>query len=126
MKEHLIWLKRMLGTDGIGEENADVLRRMADDGDDLTVPRDVDFNHLFASKELAVAFDAEVRRKGFEKVDQDFWPEMDLWLTTVQVRMVPNLDEITATEKTLNEIAAQFSGEPDGWGCMEMVPTPAR
>jgi len=122
VKEHLNWIKRILGADGNGpskEENADVLRRMSDDGDDLIQARHIDFHHQFAREPDAVAFEEAVRNEGY-RADHDFWDEPNTWLTTIRVRMVPTLDEITATELTLNEIARSFDGEPDGWGCMEV------
>jgi hypothetical protein len=39
--------------------------------------------------------------------------------------MVPSLEEITAMELALDEIARSFGGEADGWGCMEVAGTPA-
>jgi len=124
VKEHLNWIKRMLGADrpdSPEEENANVLKRMAEDGDDLTKARDIDFNHLFVSEKDAATFEAAVREQGYPKVVRDFWPEQNAWLTAVYVRMVPDLDEITAIEKTLDEIAIPLYGKPDGWGCMEEV-----
>ena len=114
----------MLGLDGpeaSQEENADVLLRMLEDGDDLTKPRDLDFHHIFTSMAEAVAFLAAVREKGYSKADHDFWSERNVWLTAVHVHMVPDLAEITATELALNEIALSHGGEPDGWGCMEVI-----
>jgi Regulator of ribonuclease activity B len=128
VKEHLDWIKRMLGAEGNEppeEENADVLRRMAADGDDLTKPRHIDFHHLFAREEDAVAFQDAARNQGHQ-ADHDFWNEPDAWLTTVHIKMVPSLEEITAMELTLNGIARSLGGEPDGWGCMEVGGTPAR
>ncbi len=126
MKEHLDWIKRMLGADSNdspNEENANVLRRMKEDGDDLTKARDIDFHHLFPNETDAAAFEEFVRSQGYQ-ADRDYWEELQAWLTTVQVRMVPTLDEITALESELNEIARSFAGEPDGWGCMEMAAIP--
>lgn len=101
------------------EENADVLRRMAADGDDLTKARHIDFHHLFAREEDAMTFQDAARNEGY-RADHDFWSERDAWLTTVHVRMVPTLEEITAMELALDGIARSFDGEPDGWGCMEV------
>ncbi len=128
VKEHLNWIKRMLGADGNEspkEENADVLRRMAGDGDNLTKIRYIDFHHLFAREEDAVAFEETARNEGY-RADHDFWSEQNAWLTTVHIRMVPTLDEITAMELALDGIARSFKGEPDGWGCMEVDETQAR
>lgn len=128
MKDHLNWIKRMLGAEGhetTEEQNAEVLKRMAKDGDDLTKARDIDFHHHFATEAEAIAFEEEVREQGYPHVDRDNWGEQDGWLTSVHVRMVPDLDEINATEEDLNQIAAAMGGKPDGWGCMEVVETPA-
>ena len=124
VKEHLNWIKRMLGVDDIDspeEANTDVLKRMVHDGDDLTKPRDMDFNHLFANETDAVAFEQAAREAGYHKVTRDFWPEAGRWLTSVTIRMVPDLGKITSVEQILNEIAAPLEGKPDGWGCMEVI-----
>lgn len=120
MKTHQSWIKRILGADG-AEDNASVLRRMKDDGDDLTKARDIEFNHLFDREADAIAFENAVRSGGYSKVDHDFWREVGAWLTAVRVRMVPDLDGITLNERVLNEMARDFDGKPDGWGCMEVV-----
>ena len=114
----------MLGTGGAdssGNENAEVLAKMAADGDDLSKSRDIDFTHLFSSEENAVAFVAEATAKGYSRCMHEFWKERLAWLTSIQVRMIPSLEEISATETELNEIAEGFDGRPDGWGCMEVI-----
>ena len=45
---------------------------------------------------------------------------------TMHGRMVPTLDELTAMELKLDEIAPSFGGKPDGWGCMEVDGANAR
>jgi regulator of RNase E activity RraB len=117
-------MKRLLDSESFEspkEETVDLLRRMAEDGDNLLKSRDIDFHHLFARKTEAIAFAETVCKQGYGRADHDFWAERSAWLTTVHVRMAPNLDEITATELELDKIAASFEGEPDGWGCMEMI-----
>ena len=113
------------GNESAEEQNADVLRRMAADGDDLTKARHIDFHHLFPRGEDAVAFQNAARNLGYQ-ADHDFWAEQNAWLTTVHIKMMPALGEITAMELTLDAIARSFGGEPDGWGCMEVGLTPAR
>lgn len=120
MKEQFSWIKRILGTEGAKEENAEVLRRMIADGDDLTVLRDIDFHHLFLEEADSIAFKHTAREAGYPMVDHDFWPEMERWLTAVHVPMLPDLEKITRTELALNALAAPLNGEPDGWGCVEV------
>lgn len=70
-------------------------------------------------------FEAAVLAAGYSRIDHDFWPEQGGWLTAVHVHMIPNLDKITKVELALNDIAIQFEGQPDGWGCMEIISTEA-
>lgn len=44
------------------DENGDVLRRMLDDGDDLTLARPIDFFHVFAEESDAQDFAAAAAR----------------------------------------------------------------
>lgn len=124
VKEHLNWIKRMLGAESPGsseEENAEVLRRMVADGDSLTNHRDVEFNHLFSREEAAVAFLNAAREQGYLRSTHEYWNEYLSWLTAIRIRMIPTLEEITETELDLTEIASRFDGRPDGWGCMEVI-----
>lgn len=117
----------MLGTEGddpSAEENAEMLVRMAADGDDLQSRRDIDFHHLFSHEADALAFIAAVNEQGYTRCDHDYWVERLAWLTTVQVPMLPVLEDITATELALNEIVRSFNGRSDGWGCMEVSSKP--
>ena len=124
MKQHLSWIKRMLGADGPGspeEENAEVLRRMAADGDSLLNKRDIEFNHLFSQADGASDFLEAAKAKGYQRGPREYWNEQMAWLTAIRIRMVPTLEEITAIELELAEIASEFEGRPDGWGCMEVI-----
>ncbi len=117
-------MKNIIGADNAraaSEETKAILCRMAEDGDDLSQPREIDFNHLFADEESAVAFSEAVILRGFTQVDCDFWDEQDEWQTSVHVTMVPSLLEIDVIETELDEMARSFDGHPDGWGCMEVV-----
>ncbi len=114
----------MLGADGPEspqEENAEVLRRMAADGDNLMNTRDVEFNHLFPREELAEAFIGEASSHGYLRGEHEFWKERLTWISTIRIRMVPALEEITRIELELADIAKPFDGRPDGWGCMEVI-----
>lgn len=124
MKQHLSWIKRMLGADGPGspeEENAEVLKRMAADGDSLTNTRDIEFNHLFVREDSAVAFLNAAKEQGYLRGTHEFWKEQVAWLTSIRIRMVPTLEGITEIELNLAGIASGFEGRSDGWGCMEVI-----
>ncbi|MCD2322958.1 ribonuclease E inhibitor RraB [Sphingomonas sp. IC-56] len=102
------------------DENADVLRAMAAAGDKLGQPRPMDFNHLFPTRDGAIAFARRTDAEGLTPVvrpyDKPGFP-FDVTVTTQAV--IPTCAFITATEQRLAAIAAEYGGLPDGWGCME-------
>ncbi|GJD97706.1 ribonuclease E inhibitor RraB [Methylobacterium iners] len=101
-------------------ENAEVLRRMATAGDDLNSPRPMDFNHLFPTREGAIAFARRVDAEGLRPVIRPYDKlglPFDVTVTTKAV--VPTCDLVTATEQHLASIAAEHGGRSDGWGCFE-------
>ncbi len=100
------------------DENGDVLRRMQQDGDDFTKPRDVDFSVVFPSKSSAEEFADHFRRSGFKVAVQECDGERELpWDVTVTRYMLPTHAEITEVENTLEDAAAPLGGSNDGWGC---------
>ena len=103
------------------DENAQVLRHMADAGDDLSKPRPMDFNHLFPTRAGAIAFARCVDAEGFEPVvrpyDKPGFP-FDVTVTT-KAAVIPTCDFVTSTEQRLAAIAAEHGGRSDGWGCLE-------
>ena len=124
VKEHLSWIKQILGTETPEthkEENAKVLSRMVADGDMLTDHRDVEFNHLFNRENSAIDFLQAALDQGYTRSEYLFWDDHLCWLTSIRVTMIPNLEEITATELQLMELASSFHGKPDGWGCIEVI-----
>lgn len=112
----------MLPPEDAEDANMQLLARMEEDGDDLTVARDIDYNHLFPDEDAAFAFEEDVRKRGYDRVDRDFLPEEDSWWTSVTIMMTPALEAIDEVKSALDEIAANYHGRPDGWGCMETVP----
>jgi len=100
------------------DENAAVLRDMAAN-DDLGKPRPMDFNHVFPTRDGAIAFARRVDAEGFTPVvrpyDKPGYP-FDVTVTTQAV--IPTCDFITATEQRLAAMAAEHNGRADGGGCM--------
>jgi len=100
------------------DENGDVLRRMLDDGDDLTLARPIDFFHVFAEESDAQDFFAAVSARPELAVEgPDFDDDDGIWEVTATRVMAPEHKAITALEAELTELAAQYRGYPDGWGC---------
>ncbi len=101
------------------DENGDVLRRMSADGDDLSAPRNIDFEHVFVSKAGAVAFLAEVASPSQEAC-LSCYAEQSAWNVRVTRYMNPSHAEISRVEAELAASARKHGGSPDGWGCLEV------
>src|SRR5688500_17677397 len=99
------------------DDNGNVLRRMLAAGDDLTDPRDIDFNHVFVKEEKALGFVAAVRRLGYYRASHQFWEAKKMWDARFVVLMMPNHSEITQVELKFGAVAREFLGRADGWGC---------
>jgi hypothetical protein len=97
------------------DENAAVLARMAEQGDDLTQAREIEFAHLFEDHRAAEAFHAWAQQQGYAatvEAREDAGTDV-----IVRRLMVPNLQQLTDLELTLAAAARDHAGEPDGWGC---------
>jgi hypothetical protein len=101
------------------DENGEVLRRMQQDGDDFTKPRNVDFSVVFPSEDSAETFADHFRRGDFKVAVQRWDGERELpWDVTVTRHMLLTHAEITEIEKRLEDVAAPLGGSNDGWGCI--------
>jgi hypothetical protein len=105
------------------DENGEVLRSMAEQGIDLTVPREVDFAHLFPDENDAQAFAARVEPLGYRvevyEPDEEAREEGSTeWDVLCARRMVPTHADITRFETQLAAVAREFGGHEDGWGFM--------
>ncbi len=78
------------------DENGDVLRRMQEGGDDLAVPRDIDFSVVFPDERSSEEFADHFRRSGF-KVSVEEWDRKRErpWDVTVTRYMLPDHPGIT-------------------------------
>ncbi len=101
------------------DENGDVLRRMQDDGDDLSAPRKLEFEHVFLAKAAAIAFVSEVTAEEVT-VTVDWYAERQCWNVQVSRQMVPSHAAITGMEQRLDAVARRLGGRADGWGCFKV------
>jgi hypothetical protein len=101
------------------DENGDVLRRMQEGGDDLTLTRDIDFTVVFETEDAAEKFAGYFASLGyktsFERTDT---AEGFPWDVLVVNHMAPDHGKITAFEVELETAASELGGRNDGWGCM--------
>lgn len=102
------------------DENGDALWRMAEAGDDLDKPREVDFAVIFPTETAALQFAVQLLRNGqkvsFGPYDGD--PDCP-WQVYAHRVLQPTHDAITAVEADLSRGGEPLGGRNDGWGCLE-------
>src|ERR1700761_2110767 len=100
------------------DENGDVLRRMERNGDDLSIPRDINFSVVFASREKAESFAALIHQRGLKiSVENSNCVQEAPWDVTVTKHMQPTYKAIKDFEEELDHISTSLGGRNDGWGC---------
>lgn len=100
------------------DENGQVLRQMAEQGDDLSVPREIDFAVIFPAEEAALEFALRLLKSG-QKVSFSEYEENDEmpWQVLAHPFMEPTHENIFGYEDLLAKEAAALGGRNDGWGC---------
>jgi len=84
------------------DENGRVLRRMQENGDDLTRTRDLDFTVVFPTKLFAEAFADHFKRLGYSVSVEETKTVPELpWDVVVTRNMIPSHNEICEFEDTL-------------------------
>ncbi len=101
------------------DENGDVLWQMVEEGDDLSLPREVDFSVLFPTEEAALAFAVHLLQNE-QKVSMGPYEDDEEmpWQVQAHPFMLPTHGNISGFEALLGTDAAGHGGRNDGWGCM--------
>ena len=103
------------------DDNGDVLRRMEEQGDDLTRARDIDFSVIFEVESAAERFAEHFRTQGFgSSVYFAETMKESPWNVNVVRHMTPSHQEIGDFETTLQKFANTLGGRNDGWGCFSV------
>jgi len=101
------------------DENGDVLRRMAANGDDLSLPRNIDFTVVFPNESTAQQFAKHFHELGYAtSVELTATAESFPWDVVIVKHMVPSHREIGSFENELQTVAGPVGGHNDGWGCL--------
>ncbi|MEQ9406400.1 MAG: ribonuclease E inhibitor RraB [Fuerstiella sp.] len=105
--------------------DGDVLRMIAEDGNDMSTPMEVDFHVAAATEEVAEQIAEAAEKAGYEVfVDfDDGEDEEDLaeevtepWTCTCRKTMLLQYDAVMAAQAELDAIAKPLGGYADGWG----------
>lgn len=105
-----------------GHPTAELLALMQEQGDNLSVARDVDFFLLFEEQEAAQAFVSEAPGRGEFRQELIPYEKPGHWQVVLTVHMVPELEALLAREQQVAEFVRDRGGESDGWGCTARSP----
>lgn len=103
------------------DETGELLRLMQEQGDDLSVPRDVDFYLLFDRHEDAAAFEARADLGPEFRLRTARYERTDKWQVCITLHMLPVYAELVALEKQVARLGREHGGQADGWGCAPAV-----
>jgi hypothetical protein len=100
------------------DDNGDALRRLEEQGDDLTKARNVDFSVVFPIESVAQRFEEHFRAQG-STASVYFSEEMKEfpWNVNIVKSMAPSHRKIGEFETSLQEVADALGGHNDCWGC---------
>ncbi len=114
------------------DEDGQVLAHLAAHGIDLTRPLLIEFSVYAPDEGAANAIQAALAKAGYDtevcfdegepdedgEIDPDDEEMGPSWTVNANVKMVPEYNEIMRIQQELEQLAAPFGGEPDGWGAM--------
>lgn len=98
------------------DADGDALRRLANDGSDMSKPMRIDFQVAVPDEKSAntlaeMCYELGYRVKVYES------SECSLpWTCECSTRMLATYEGINAIERELEELAESVGGYPDGWG----------
>lgn len=106
--------------------DGEVIRYIAEDGNDLSKPMDVDFHVAAPTEDIAEKIADEAEKLGYAVwVEFDDGSEEELeepvtepWTCTCQKKMLLEYDAVIEAQKELDELSKPHGGYSDGWGTM--------
>jgi regulator of RNase E activity RraB len=104
-------------TDGFpNDSDGDALRRVANDGSDMSKPMCIDFHVAVPDEAAAKGLAETVYRFGYRVSIYDSAEGPLPWTCEVSTRMLATHEGVLAVQEELAELSAPFGGHPDGWG----------
>jgi regulator of ribonuclease activity B len=97
------------------DADGDALRRVADDGSDMSKPMEIDFTVAVPGESAGKAIAERAGLLGYRtKVARD--REDDAWTCYCTKRMLATHEGVVAAQAELQAISVPFGGHCDGWG----------
>jgi hypothetical protein len=100
------------------DENGNILWDMQQEGDNLEIPREVDFSVIFPTEEAAIKFAVHLLRNDQKVSFSPYEVHEELpWQVQAHPVMLPTHENISGYESELASAAQELGGRNDGWGC---------
>jgi regulator of RNase E activity RraB len=104
------------------DADGDAIRRLAQDGSDLSKPMFINFQVAVPNKSSAEELAVVARKLGYRITIYES-PECTLpWTCECSTRMVATYEGVIAVQNDLAEMSEQFGGVPDGWASFGNCP----
>jgi regulator of RNase E activity RraB len=97
------------------QQDAEVIENLRQNGGDVTKVHDIDFYLVFSRQADALAAAQEIRVLGYKVVGVDRSSTTKQWEIHAKRNMVPALEAMRATTRTLQALAEAHGGYYDGW-----------
>ena len=98
------------------DADGEALRRIAEDGSNLSKPMFINFQVVVPDEESAKGLASIAGKLGYHVSIYES-PDCDLpWTCECSSRMLATYETVIAIQEELAEISVQFGGHPDGWG----------
>ena len=98
------------------QQDARVIENLQESGSDISKPHNIDFFLYFPSEIQANAAAAEMAQLGYKVVAVESAQDKKQWEVYATRSLAPQLETMTATTRTLEELASRHGGDYDGWG----------
>jgi hypothetical protein len=105
-------------------ENGDILYKMAESGDAMWIERPIDYSFVFPGRKEAEAFCERAAIDGLRgEMSKYRGAKGYTFQVEISIPLAPSHEAITSFEQRLGDLAAEFNGRADGWGCFNVSPS---
>lgn len=105
------------------DSDGGALRRLYEDGSDMSRPMYIDFQVAMPSKEAAHTLAEQARKLGYRTAVYDSEECRLPWTCQCSTRMLATYEGVLAIQAELARLSSPLGGFPDGWGTFGNGPT---
>lgn len=98
------------------QQDARVIENLVSAGSNVSKPHNIDFFMFVPTERRAKAAAADMEQLGYTISSIDRVSGQSQWQIHATREMVPQLDAMTATTRSLEAVATKHGGDYDGWG----------